>query len=34
MKFTFKIIFNHLLLSITFYDKYWRSQLGVLQLSS
>ena len=33
MKSTSKTKLNHLLLSITFNDKYWRSQLDFLQLS-
>jgi hypothetical protein len=33
MKFTSKTRFNHLLLSITLYDTYWKSQLDFLYLS-
>ena len=32
MKPTSKTIFNHLLLSITFNDKFWRSRLDILLL--
>ena len=33
IKFTLKTIFNHVLLTITFNDKFWRSKLNILHLS-
>ena len=34
MKLTFKIIFSKLLLHITFEDRFWRSQIDILYLST
>ena len=34
VKLTSKTRFSHVLLSITFNDKFWRSHLGVLHLST